>query len=352
MATALNKNPDDSPIMAKGLFDNENFNPLEDGIWYLHVRFKNNVGWGPAAHYRLAIDAIPPLPFEIKSSEGPRTDNPSPAITYKAVDQLSGIDFYSIRIGSGNLINTNDADYVLPLQSPGKHLIRVNVRDKAGNATEKTLELEILPIVSPSIFSVSKNIFVGEGELAISGKTLPLSEVILYIKEKKGKPVYSAVVGGDGDGNWAAILDYSLKKGEYFIEATGRDSRGALSLPVKSELFRVREKPLLVISGIGIVALWFYVGLVAVLLIGIAAGWIAAKIEKKQRGRKALIAERDAGNLFQLIEKDLERILASFSDKKIDERELEEIKFLANQAKDAIGKMKKYIIKNIKEIGD
>ncbi|HBC59219.1 TPA: hypothetical protein DCZ14_02275, partial [Candidatus Azambacteria bacterium] len=57
VTTALNNQPNYvPPKKSEGLFENKAFPSLADGVQYLHVHFQNNVGWGPAAHYRLAVD--------------------------------------------------------------------------------------------------------------------------------------------------------------------------------------------------------------------------------------------------------------------------------------------------------
>ena len=100
MATALNQNPNYTvPEESEGLFDSKQF-PLfqEDGINYLHVRFKNNKGWGVTAHYRIAIDTQPPLAFAIQIEGGISTDNPRPKLLFQTGDALSGIDTYLVQI--------------------------------------------------------------------------------------------------------------------------------------------------------------------------------------------------------------------------------------------------------------
>lgn len=55
ISTAINSQPAYNPAQSEGLFDNKTFPHLQDGVHYLHVRFKNDVGWGangalPAGH--------------------------------------------------------------------------------------------------------------------------------------------------------------------------------------------------------------------------------------------------------------------------------------------------------------
>ena len=87
VATAVNKNAGFVvPARSEGLFDAKTFGALGDGIWYLHARFQNNVGWGPTAHYRIAVDTVPPFEFSVDSPEGEKTDNPAPTFSFATND--------------------------------------------------------------------------------------------------------------------------------------------------------------------------------------------------------------------------------------------------------------------------
>ena len=131
------------PVISEGLFDNKTFSILDDGIWYLHARFKNDIGWGPVSSYKIGIDTVPPISFEVISSEGKETLVTAPTIVYETKDQPSGIAYYKIFI-DGNVATTTLANsFTLPSQKPGKHSILVEANDFAGNKTGTTLLLTI-----------------------------------------------------------------------------------------------------------------------------------------------------------------------------------------------------------------
>ncbi len=136
--TGLDKNVSFSGQTSEGLFESKVFPAIkEDGVWYLHVRFENNVGWGQALNYRLAVDTAPPIGFEAISLEGESTDNPAPTLQFKTSDALSGLKEYQVQIGDGEAIKILAADFSgsfqLPLQSPGKRRIAVKAVDEADN---------------------------------------------------------------------------------------------------------------------------------------------------------------------------------------------------------------------------
>lgn len=159
--TALNQNPNfDVPKKSEGLFDSKTFSALnQDGVYYIHVRFKNNIGWGPVSHYRIAIDTQPPLTFNIDVPTGIKSDNPSPRLVFNTGDALSGIGSFKIIIeGEGSIIQMDAiaSEYVLKPHPPGTYMIRVVASDKAGNSIESRAQVEILPITMPEVTSINK----------------------------------------------------------------------------------------------------------------------------------------------------------------------------------------------------
>jgi len=352
VATALNKNPASIPTTSEGIFDNESFSALSDGVWYLHVRFYNNMGWSETTHYRLAIDTVLPATFDIKFADSLPTNNPTPSISYQANDQLSGIDHYYIQIDQSETINTNLKSYTLPIQTPGKHKIKVGAQDKAGNRVENTAEFEILPIESPKIFSTSANVYVGEGGLIINGTSLAGVSIILNIRDQKDNLIYNFTTNADEKGNWAMKIDSPLKKGIYYIEVTAQDSKGALSYPVKSDAIKVQERPIMVLWGFNVTYIELVIFLLFILIGGFGAGWYFNKLTNSQRQRRILISQRDVSAGFNVIKKDIEKIIKSWDDKKIEEFELTQMEFVLKDINGKIEKLQKYIIMGIKDIGN
>jgi hypothetical protein len=350
VATEINKIPDFEPTKTEGLFDNKMFARPDDGIWYLHVRFKNNIGLGPTTHYRVAVDTSPPTSFDVTVLEGATTDNPTPTINFESGDQLSGLSKYLIRVDNGDLVLTDKTSYTLPLLPPGKHTVRVSAKDNADNLTEEILNLEILPIAAPLITSVSRDIFIGEGGLNVSGTALPDLTILISLKRTNGEEILKKETQSDADGLWLVKFDESLKKDKYYIEVTAKDKRGALSLPVKSDTITVRERPLLTIRGVEITQLTALVSLIILLLLAFTAGWYARRLTRKQRQRKITIAERDTAALLNLIKKDLDKIMKSYGNGKLDKREMEEVKQVLKKVEENLNKMQKYVVPEIGEI--
>ena len=350
VAATLDKIPTLQPSTSEGLFDNKNFKIVSNGIYYLHIRFKNNIGWGQTNNYRIAVDSIPPLSFKINVAGGLSSDNPTPTLNYSSSDQFSGIDHYSIKIDNLPAENTNKNSYTTPLLSPGNHLVDIMAYDKASNATESRIYFNTLPIASPVMNFTSKDTFVGEGALIIGGTSIPNTSILLSIKDLNNSVISPIQTKVDNKGNWSTKFEQPLKKGTYFAEAIAEDTRGALSLPVKSETFTIRERPLLTIAGIEITQFWFFIALLIIILGGFATGWFSYQIWRTQLGRKTIIAQRDIINNSELIEKDISKLLKSIESRNVDIHKLTEIEFILRKIRDNITKDRKYIVENINEI--
>ena len=250
VATALNQNPTFIPTKSEGLFEGKTFPSLEDGIWHLHVRFKNSVGWGPTSHYRIAIDTVSPNSFLLNIKEGVSTDNPQPTLQLKSGDAASGIDHYEMRIDDGSLIAFTADTYQLPLQTPGTHLIRVRVVDRAGNGSEHIIELKTIPISPPVITFVNKSLFSSGDGFEMSGTAVYGETILFYLKQFNKSVAYTYETEVDKNGNWFIKIDRPFKRGTYFAEVIAKDERGALSLPVESDYLK---------SNVGGLNIWILV---------------------------------------------------------------------------------------------
>lgn len=242
ISTAINQQPNFAPTKSEGLFDNKMFPALSDGIWYLHVRFKNNVGWGPTEHYRLAIDSQPPLGFSVTTTGSGPSDNPTPTLQFNTSDSLSGISEYQIVLGNGDVVKVPTLNFtgsfILPAQAPGKEHIVVRALDNAGNSTEDGVDLEILPITSPVISSVNKDLFKNGNGFEMEGTALAGETILFSLKNSNGSVAYSGNTQVDQNGNWYVKINQPFKAGTYTAEVVAQDKRGATSFPVKSDALK------------------------------------------------------------------------------------------------------------------
>lgn len=114
---------------------------VTDGIQYLSVQYKNQVGWGAVTNRKLLIDTTPPEPFAIRVTQG-TTPSDFPLLNFEAVDKTSGVEKYELTIADKEpLIVTPDEarlGYLLKELEDGTYTIKVIAYDKAGNKREST----------------------------------------------------------------------------------------------------------------------------------------------------------------------------------------------------------------------
>lgn len=219
---------------SNGMLSSKSYQNIEDGIWYFHIRLKNDNGWGEIAHREARIDATSPEPFGITvDNEGDAT-NPRPLLYFKAEDKASGINHYKVKIGDQDVFtlleSQADPYYRMPFQFPGDYLIKVEVVDNAGNSTVASTEVKIESIPVPEI-TLCPNTFVSSEEvLHIEGTAVPGYTVIVSFK--KGEELAKEwEVLSDNEGHWFVDEDGLFRSGEYIISAKAKDSRGAVSNP-------------------------------------------------------------------------------------------------------------------------
>lgn len=154
-------NPSTDPgTTSDGLFSTYNYTDVDDGIWYVHVKFQNAFGWGSTAHYKFQIDTTAPQPFEIKLLDGKDVTIAEPRIAFSTRDTGSGIDHYMIRVNGQNVGRVSEVgttEFKLPPQTNGEKTVTVDAYDKAGNIMSSravftvTLPLEYVPPQSSDV---------------------------------------------------------------------------------------------------------------------------------------------------------------------------------------------------------
>lgn len=302
VATAVNQRPNFAPEKSEGLFDSKMFPPTPNGIWYLHVRFKNTKGWGPTTHQRIAIDTQPPAPFGVTTQEALASDNPTPTFLFKTSDALSSIHEYHAKIDNADwtTIPTKDFDgsYQLPHQNPGKHHLIIQAHDNADNSIESSIDFETLALPSPTFTFVTDKLFSNEVRgLSLKGTAIPSSEILLSIKADDTIDSELPPIPVNARGQWEYTFTKPLHNGHYIAMIKNRDSRGATSLTVNSSEIIVTDRYTnLILLVFGILIILF-----------IASYWFF----KKRMARTALrieLAESDATKVFKMFETDIQKL--------------------------------------------
>ena len=153
----LDRSPDANPgLVSDGLIEWKKFEDVEDGIWYFHIRFKDQYGWREIIRRKVLIDTEPPELFKIVTDNGGDPTNTSPILYFDTTDSLSGIEYYEIQINGKDLLVVTpnflkNNVYKIPPQNPGEHTIIVKALDAAKNQTTAITHLIIKapPLISP-----------------------------------------------------------------------------------------------------------------------------------------------------------------------------------------------------------
>ncbi len=132
-------------------------NELEDGIWYFHLRLKNEKGWSNTSHYKIKVDSNAPYSLIVKERKLESLDYKT-TFDYQAIDELSGIKQYEFVINNREpeIVPLSQAErgvYETPTLFPGSHQIIIRAVDWAGNTIEQKLIFEISsPLTSAKLY--------------------------------------------------------------------------------------------------------------------------------------------------------------------------------------------------------
>lgn len=275
-----------SPIAEKEI------NDIKDGISYFHVQLENKSGWGGVSHFRFQIDTQPPEPMSIRFVDGDETENPRPVVIFSTTDSLSGIGYYTIKIGEGDFFSVapeivESNPYTLHPQDPGKRTILIQAFDKAENHSTATKEFTITPLETPVFTEYQKELESGE-VLTVKGESrYPNAQIMMWLQREEGAPKSFTIESGQ-DGKFIFMADEKLQDGMYTLWAEVVDARGAKSLPTEKITITV-VKPVFFRRSwnVGFLAMIIpLIALIAALLFVLWYGW-----QKFLRMRKRLLKE-------------------------------------------------------------
>lgn len=273
-----------------GEIESKKYQDLEDGVWYFHIKFKNQYGWGKITHRKVLIDTQPPEPFKIIVDKKGDLTCPDPVLYFETKDTLSGLEYYEVIIDDNERKNVAPVDitrnpFQMPAQTPGEHTVEVKAFDKAENYSSAATQVEISAIQAPVITKYPKRLNIGQ-TLNLEGEGLPNVTNIIFIQEKDKKTASSvAEVSADENGKWIFSSTKSLEKGDYIIWAVSQDERGAQSLPSNKVEVSVALPPFLQFGKIAIDYLTImvtFIVLIAAAVIVIFYGWYRINMWRKR----------------------------------------------------------------------
>lgn len=345
----LHKKPtaDPGPI-SDGLIESKKFENVEDGIWYFHIKFRSKQGWGQIIHHKIQIDTKLPLPFEIKVKEGNETTNPQPTIIFETTDEISGIDYYEVKIDQQEPIKTGEKEYKIPAQPVGKHTIIVKAVDKAGNYILAVSEINILPLGAPIITDYPETLLPGTF-ISIKGKAIPEATIKVYF-QKDEKRVEMGETKSDKDGKWSFVGTDPLKRGVYKIWVEAIDFLGAKSKPSEKISIQVIPSVFMRIGRLVIdyptttIILFVFILIMAS---GIIWNWWKIKQAKKRLKKEVTEAEKTLYQAFKAFQKETEKQIAELDGQPdLSERERK----VCDSLKEALKISEKIIRKTMKDI--
>ncbi len=215
------------------------FQSLEDGIWYFHLRLEGEDGPSAVTHYRIQIDTTPPRVHKIEIREEASGDWPT--LFFGAQDKESGVYQYEIIVGSleerGYILSPEEESLKITNVSPGEHTALIKAVDMAGNASYATVEFEVRPASQPEITSYSKEIRPAD-EAFFAGTAKAGESVTVYIQDPRGQ-ISSSTVQTDQSGGWHLITASSRALGRYVVWAEARNLFGVPSMKSPSVSYLV-----------------------------------------------------------------------------------------------------------------
>ena len=344
---SVGKNPYASPnVFYASPISEKELEGMDEGVWYFSAQFKNNIGWGKIGHFKFQIDLKPPEPFEVEVKEGARTSNSQPTAVFEAIDRLSGIDRYEIKIDQGSSAVTKDKEFKLPPQASGKHRIEVAAFDNAGNSTLARAEVEIFSLEAPVITDYPKELYPGT-PLLVKGSALPGATVNVFLQGKTGEAIGRSEA--DKDGFWSYI-DLSIEEeGIYKIFAQTIDGNGGKSQPSPKVTVLVTKPVFIRIGDLSITCFAMILLVLILLVFGILIMAIAWRRRKKRIRREVSEAEEALIKAFRALKEETEEQVARLDGQKgLNPVEQE----IADNLKEALKISEGYVREELRDIDD
>jgi len=114
---------------------------LNDGQHNVTVRAIDKAGNSKDARVSVFIDKSRPINFTITRDYTGWT-NKDPTLTFQALDNMSSLDHYEVKVPGGNF-TVQTSPYRVPNFTDGRHNITIRAYDKASNYAEANIELFI-----------------------------------------------------------------------------------------------------------------------------------------------------------------------------------------------------------------
>lgn len=313
----ITKKPDTDPEeKIEGVIDLNQFENVEDGIWYFHIKFQNKSGWGDVAHRKFKIDTAPPKSFDVLvDSEGDST-NPSPKIYFGSSDEASGIDYYELRLDN-KIKKIDPAEvgkgyYKGEALLPGEYSAEVIAFDNAQNSATSSVSFIVDPLKAPIIKDIPK-ILNKKEELVIQGESFYKQTTVKIYIMADGKEPMEYEVKTDDAGNWSYFHKRKLDEGVYEVWAKLIDDRGAQSLDSGRNVLTIIAPSL--VEAYGIFIIIFLLMVIMLLILYILYERTNAINEKMRIRRETSEVKKKLSRIFAALREEVDE-LVELADKK------------------------------------
>lgn len=349
----LNDSPSSVPTVTYNTpINKKEINDFNDGTHYIHVRFKNSVGWGKTTHRKIKIDTTSPKNLLVEHSV---TNDDLLFLKLSAVDATSGVSKYKILIDGialTEVIAKNGVtESILPAVNSGNHEVDIIVYDRALNLNEKIFTLEFPKIKSPEITKYSESIKKGEN-IEISGKSYPNTDVRIWL-QLEGEDTKNYIVKTIDNGNFDFTTDYINTTGLASFWAETLRSESVVSSPSDKYFVVVNKTPFVKMSllTIEVLSLTIPILLLIILLIYLT---LHAYHRLSRIRRRLMIdleqTESEAHKIFKILKEDAKHTLKIFEKNNIKSKISEEDGEVIDTLSKDIEEAEEYFRNRIKDI--
>lgn len=229
--------------------NSKEYKNLADGVWYFNVQLRNQYGWSGISSFRFQIDTEKPSKFDISEIKKEGESNSRAKFLFDAQDELSGIDYFEVKIDDGNYEIWRNIDnkniYETPALSSGNHSLHVKAVDKAGNFFSNSINFSVNSIEAPVITDSPRVVFLGD-KLVIKGTSKYSSYDIRGWLQFRDNEPEAVNLKTDEFGNFELYLDRQLEPGTYrfWVEIIGED--GVSNVFSEKIKFKVKKQFILI----------------------------------------------------------------------------------------------------------
>lgn len=175
-SVALDREPKTIPDSAVSTASTSvQYDTLEDGVWYFHLKAQRKGLWGPTSHRAVHIDSEPPSIFTPVVERVVQEGRQYTQVLFATTDALSGIDHYEVGVvdtsataAQSPVYIESESPYVVPANITTTARVYVRAMDKAGNIRDVFVDVEPFEIYVYFYKKYAFQILVGIIALLIS----------------------------------------------------------------------------------------------------------------------------------------------------------------------------------------